>query len=509
MIYFREDQNNFLEMVHLIYRNCVYIKSTTDYEKILNYVDPQYIDEDLISQLVQHIGLQCQTLLIEYPYYENDYLSNYYIFYVKKLQKFPKECYRILFYKDRMARTLMGYITLRPTYKDRHLGKIYFDPQYLVSERASLILGNYKCHVGGSEAVINLFPHMKQEGDVAVCAHVATWSVIRSFSNRFHRYPELTIGQIVEMVSPESERMIPSHGLTAFQISQVFLDAGFSPVVLLNDERNPRLIKEALISYVSSGIPIVAVLTNRNHAISVIGVGDRMRLPDDIDFREFIETIQPFESYWENGNEVTTNVVLSSRFYNSISVNDDNRFPYTMVRMKNSTRAVDDKDSVPYTIPEVDRLIVPLYPRIQLTYEDVRTFFLRLAAANKDMWNGPIIGRIYLASANTYREYINESCEELDSEIKAILMSIEMPKFIWCIEVSTPENYQLEVPMIDALVIIDSTSATINPEPFLFVAFPNGTVRYREESDVIKEHKILNFKGLSIPHFTKNLREVN
>ena len=386
----------------------ILINDINDYKKLLEYIDDQYIDEYLIQKISEHIGSQCKKILIEYPYYESDYLSSYYIFYVKKLQKFPKECYRILFYKDRKAQTLMGYITLRPTYEGRRLGKIFFDPHYLVREKSYLILGDCKCHMGGTESVIQIFPHMKQEGDVAVCAHVATWSVLRSFANRFHRYPEMTIGKIVEMASPQSERMIPSHGLTAYQISQIFLDAGFSPVVLLKDEKEPRLIKDALISYISSGIPVVAVLTSRSHAISVVGIGDY--LLTDCDIGELSKVTHPCESYLEDGNEVTTNVILSSRFYNSILVNDDNFFPYSTVYMKRPASFRENLDKIPYMIPEIDRLIIPLYPRIQLTYEDVRTFFLRLVSTNSDKWKGPTVGRIFLASAKPAK-----SCQGLEA----------------------------------------------------------------------------------------------
>jgi len=312
------------------------------------------------------------------------------------------------------------------------------------------------------------------------------------------------------MVSPESERMIPSRGLTAFQISQVFLDAGFSPVVLFNDERNPRLIREAMISYVASGIPVVAVLTNRNHAISIVGLGEA-KPQHGADLEERVKSYCTYESYWEDGNEVRTNVVLSSRFYNSIVVNDDNYFPYALAHMKRPPQDADDDDTIPYTIPEIDRLIIPLYSRIQLSYEDIRTIFLRMVSTYQENWEGPIVGRIFLASANTYREYINEIDDTANPSLKLIkplLISLEMPRFIWCVEASSVEHYQQENPVVDGLVIYDSTSATINPEPFLFLAFPNGVIRLKTNSEVI-ECQEENGCSLAMPPFNKNLVEVN
>lgn len=492
----------------MIVREKIIIEKLEDYQKILQYLLPQYVDDDLITQLASHIGIQCKKTVVEFPYYENDYLSSYYIFYAKKLQSFPKECYRILFYEDMEECKLMGYITLRPTYKGRRLGKIFFNPKYLITEKARMVLGECKCHVGGSEAVLEIFPHMKQEGDVAVCAHVATWAVLRSFSNRFHRYPELTLGRIVEMISPEAERMIPSRGLTAFQISQVFRDSGFAPVILFNDTRNPRLIREALISYVTSGIPVVAVLTNRNHAISVVGLGSHPSW-NGADLRERIDTVTPFESYWDGENEVKTNIVLSSRFYNTVIVNDDNFFPYSPIHIKRLEQKQSDKDIIPYTIPEIDRLIIPLYSRIQLAYEDVRTIVLRFISSDLEHWESgtPFICRIFLTSANTYREYINEECQQLVPDIRKLLINLEMPKFIWCAEISTPESYQKSESEVNSLIIIDSTSATINPEPFLFLVFPNGEIHFREAND-IRKYICHDFCIPKMPRFNRILKEV-
>ena len=84
----------------MIVREKIIIEKLEDYQNILQYLLPQYVDDDLIKQLASHIGIQCKKTVVEFPYYENDYLSSYYIFYAKKLQSFPKECYRILFYED-------------------------------------------------------------------------------------------------------------------------------------------------------------------------------------------------------------------------------------------------------------------------------------------------------------------------------------------------------------------------------------------------------------------------
>lgn len=96
----------------------------------------------------------------------------------------------------------------------------------------------------------------------------------------------------------------------------------------------------------------------------------------------------------------------------------------------------------------------------------------------------------------------------LSHTIRQILISLEMPRFIWCVETSTPEHFRSDEPCVDGLVILDSTSATINAEPFLFIAFPNGVVRFKSNS-FIYEYVDENRRGLSMPRFNRNLVEVN
>lgn len=134
----------------MIFRESITVRELADYEKICQIVEPEYIDTDLIEQLKTYIGVQSKMIMVEYPYYENDYLSDYYIFYVKKLQKFPKECYRILFYEDQRGEKLMGYITLRATYHGRRLGKIFFNPRYFGNGESADYIGRLQMPFGRS-----------------------------------------------------------------------------------------------------------------------------------------------------------------------------------------------------------------------------------------------------------------------------------------------------------------------------------------------------------------------
>lgn len=474
------------------------ITELTDYDELLELIPNSHIDLEVIDFLKGNIGLRCGMVKIESPYYEGDYLSCYYIFYAKKLQFFPKHCYRLLFFRDQEGEDFFGYITLRPTYDGRHISRMFFDPSYVVENKMCLILGNCKCHVAGGEAELPLFPHMRQEGDVAVCAHVVTWGILQSFALRFHQYPELSLGRVVEKISSQFERAIPSKGLSADQISKLFLDVGFAPVIVCKSAQENRNLKSAIVSYIESGIPLVAILSNREHAVAIVGIGSHCRAGINI-----AEVIDNNPDYYEkvlvDRMEVQTNVVLASRFVDQIIVNDDGLFPYQPVYSTPGTSLA------PYTISEIDRLIVPLYPRIQLDYSTVRLLTIRAIEANREIWPDTAVARIFITSANTFREHINIQCAHLSDSVRTVLVSLPMAKFIWCVEISSPVHYQAG--LVDGFILFDSTSATVNPRPELAVYDCTGCLRYKN-GDEIREIKSESMEQLSIPRFSSNLKEV-
>ena len=487
----------------------VRIEKMEDYDKLYEIIPASHIDSTVVEEIKRVVGLVCKAIIVEYPYYESDYLSNYYIFYSKKLKVFPKYSYRLLLFYDNELTELIGYISLRPTYEGTRIGRSYIEPQYIISCPSSLILSDNKVHFQAGETILKAFPHMKQEGDVAVCAHVALWSVIRSFTNRFHRYPEIKLGELVEMIQPLSQRHIPSHGLTPAQISDVFLQLGLSPVIRSNSVSTPYGITDEVLSYIESGIPIIGLIAEREHAVAIIGCSspnltniDFERLPPN-KFEEFAD---------EDGKPLRTNVILATRFISHMVVNDDNYFPYRILGRlppkiddlpQEGERLLQKRDTLSYTMRAINHAVIPLYPRIQLVYNDVRISFLALWKTGIYNWSEKIVARIFLTSANTYREYVNQNSSAFSQDLKNIIVHLEMPKFIWVVEVSSPEASKAN--LVNAIVLVDSTSATINKNPFLLITEKNQ-IRYVDAEKSVAYSCSSDL--LSIPKFNNNLQEV-
>ena len=321
----------------------------------------------------------------------------------------------------------------------------------------------------------------------------ALWEVVRSFTSRFHKYPEVTLGDLVMMIKSDAERNIPSHGLTPPQLADVLSKVGFSPIIRDNNRSSGDSFFDEIISYIESGIPLIAFMSNQEHAVAVFGVctPDYERLPLD----KLAQS--KHETFMIEDKQVITRVVMESKFVSELVINDDNYFPYRLLSR------IPLKTEVKYTLRALDYAVVPLYPRIQLVYNDVKIAFLALSETGIYNWEGPVFTRIFLTSASTYREYASRNKESLGKELENIIAHLEMPKFIWVIEATSRESlYRHEV---NGIVILDSTSATINKSPFLLVT-EKRKIRYNDDGQA----KACDFSKdfLAAPRFELNLQEV-
>lgn len=68
----------------------VSIQKENDYDELKKVVPPNLIDDKVIYCLKKYIGRKCDTIQVEYPYYDSDYLSTYYSHYAQKFKQYSK-----------------------------------------------------------------------------------------------------------------------------------------------------------------------------------------------------------------------------------------------------------------------------------------------------------------------------------------------------------------------------------------------------------------------------------
>ncbi len=449
-----------------------------DYEKILLEDRQDLLDDDVIDALKKHVGLKANKVIVEFPYYDNEYLSNYYPHYSQKFKVFSKECCRLHFENES---SYLGYVTIRPTPGDTKFGKTFLSPNAFVSGKAYLMLTRYNAHILGQKREIECFPWKKQENDISCCAHTATWTILKYFGNKYNNYADTTIGEIVSRVKNDWGRKTPTMGLNPIQVSDILKEYGFSPLIIGKDSSDYTAADE-LLSYVESGLPVVAFLNMKpqNHAISIIGHGE-------VD----LCALDSFPEDYQSG------VILSTRLIKSVYAMDDRIFPYVEVPKD----LPDSSSGVSYGLPQLDYAVVPLHFRMQLSYKDIYNRLITWVKNGELNYGKRPVCRIYLTSSNSLKEraFANDSMNEI---LKEILLTLPMPKFVWCIDFADVESYKEG--LTTGRIIVDSTSATLEEEPWIF-RHDSSIIQYKDQDVIGKDYYQINTEVKPYDIYINNL----
>lgn len=414
-------------------------------EELKNEIPSPWVDDEVIDTLKKFLGANCDEILIEFPYYDSDYLSTYYIHYSQKLRPYEKVCCRLHILRNE---EYYGYVTLRPTMNGTKIGKTYLNPRIVLDETAYLALHKFKAHIAGNEMEIESFPWKSQQTDISVCAHTAFWTVIRYFGNKFRNYADTTIGEIVEKTQNDWGRKTPSLGLTPIQVSDLFKEYGFTPLILQYEKNKDTEFLNEIVAYIESGLPMVGFLYPIKHAISIIGHGAINY--DMLDDPTIIESIKDEE----------LNVISHSKLVKDLYVMDDNCFPYRKMPFDLPNKNSD----VIYSISELEYCVVPLYRRMQLVYSEV---YARFATWRKEKvmdWEELCVCRIYITSANSLKR--EALCSpNMNDTLKDIIVNLTLPRFVWCIDLAGIDNYKNG--LTSGRIIVDTTAATKDEEPWI------------------------------------------
>lgn len=439
-----------------------------------NYSDIQIyriIERSLSKNIVRNIW-------IENPYYDKDYLSTYYCFYIKKHQKFKKESIRIHFWGD--SNYYFGYMTLRPTVEKTNIGKTYLSPKLFLPSGSRIMETNFTAHILGYRTSVSAFPWMQQETDIAVCAHVAIWSILRYYGTKYPHYHSITMGGVVEHLPEDIERKIPTSAVSMQKIPDIFKIMGFSPIVLSKSIVGEDRFEKEMLTYVDSGIPVVACMTEKCHAISVIGY------------------IKYDQQTIKKAIDETEQIIYNNDIIKELVVGDDNFYPYLRLRKKNDLNPFCDDITFSKTerfIEDIDYLIIPLYDRMQYSYVSLQ-YTLEKFIKNNTFLNEKkkYIVRKYIASANSVKThasiYINNSF------LQKTILTMSMPRFVWCVDFITTDGVECKT---SARILIDTTCCNKTKEPWLlmhndeFVNFLDGN-EWRHKDITICPYK--NFENL-------------
>lgn len=480
------------------------ITTTDDLLQLEGLIPSEYQPKRVAQKLSSDISDAVKSILIEHNYIDKDYRSTYYSFYAKKGRRYRANCVRLHFFDEtvqyeketlrlmseegsRLDDHYYGYMVLRPTWIAT-IGRSVVSPDVRKGANGLIIASTHKVHLLGYELRVDGFPSMDQHNDISVCAHVACWSILRHYSERYsgHRdYLTYDITLMAQQFNPGG--LVPSRGLTVSHAERVFQEAGTFPVMVARKQgatsgtaADPAFYRQ-LLAYVDSGFPLFGAMRGHSHAIAIAGY----------EWATSAATPSPGVRYaWDK--------------LGSLVVVDDNHLPYLSVPLSGCTHPA-------YCATDIDSFIVALPEKIFYPADAVDrlapTLYKLDALVSLPPEEKTII-RYFILTGSALRCFMRERESEFDHKLLQTVMGLPFAQFVWVVEFSTEEEWA--VGQISARAIIDATASLREYLPlWLFHNRKKALVIDRRNGLDISDVRTLDLSGMETTALTrcdKNLR---
>ena len=486
-------------------------------------------DFELARNIIRHLRtLNVKSYVLEEPYIDRDYSTDYAQFYALTFHTHNRYCKRVHFFSQDISPYLQqplsaeqlnclseigkesycGFCVIRPL-PTAPIGRTVllarisngFNMEATVTCRA-----NFKTHLLGTQLSVAGTAFLQQDTRVGACAQVAIWVGMRQMHAR-HNYNWTSVADITRFANPPSvpEAMsLPnsSDRLSTDAMIRAIANAGYQPLCFTSAE-----ISHAILPYVESGIPIILGLNiaggTIGHAVTVVGRvfakqknptnramdyvpafivhddqnGPYMWLPTDENASKTYafgdKTIKrdspngPIELNVKH-HAVFAAALMSTRVFSTAARAEHNAWSQIQKNLKALPRArkvLEDQG-----LPVNDMLL----DELQVAYSA-----------------GKIVLRTYLTSAAGYRRHLAQG--SASDELKDALLQLHLPHFTWVTEISTVDSYNQPSPGMRRIyghTVLDATSTAEIKSGLLVLHFP-GLLITRDPNARIQEKVIV------------------
>ena len=486
---------------------------------------------EVVRSTIRHLRvLNVQSYVLEEPYIDQDYSSDYAQFYARTFRTYERYCKRVHFFSsditpllerplsaDRLSRlgdfaeqAYCGFCVVRPL-STAPIGRTVlqarvasgFDMEATVTCRA-----DFDAHLLGDRLQVTGTSFLQQDTRVGACAQVAIWTGMRHMHARYN-HNWVSVADITRFASPPSEIeavSIPnaSDRLSTDAMVRAIAEAGYQPLILAGPD-----IADAILPYVESGIPVILGLNlggSLGHAVTVIG-------------RVFAKQESP------------TNRAID--YVPAYIVHDDQSGPYMTLPVDthaSATYSFDDQTikrhlgSGPVELDVRSHAVMAIAlmsPRVFSTaaraehnaWSQVNDFLDALPAARRDLRQRDLPGnevlldelqaahssdsivlRTYLTSAAGYRRHLAHG--SASDDLKDALLDLHLPHFTWITEISTIDSYNQSSPGLRRIyghTILDATSTAERGHDLLALHVPG--LLLTNDPDGLRQQELTGIRG--------------
>ena len=483
--------------------NWIDLQTPEDYDSLIGVLGPEFDPKCIAESLKSEVTAAVKGVLVEHRYVDKDYRSTFYNFYAKKGRQYQADCVRLHFFDGSIgydeARTdidspdgrpqdhYFGYIVLRPTIVAT-LGRSVLSPNIRLGARGRAIQSTHNVNLLGHQLPVWGFPSMAQHVDIAVCAHVSCWAILRYYSETFPQYREYLVHDITQLVAPfDPGGLVPSLGFNVNGAEHVFQAAGCFPLLV---GKSGNLADEAfyfqLLAYLESGFPLFVGMNSEEHAIVVVGYS--WQQPQAL----------PSSSSSHVWSQVETLLAV-----------DDNLLPYSTVPL-NSTGTPAASPS--YTADSFNAFIVALPDKIYYPADAIEAFSKQVEgvlARRRGPEREPLqLRRYFITTISRLREHAREHRSQLGDTLVGLMMHLETAQFVWVVEYCSVAQWQTG--RVAARAIVDATASPRDPVPMWLLHDEDVALVFDRSSAEMDPTAIsLDRTGLgALPRIELNLRPV-
>ena len=473
------------------------INAPDDYDHLSTILDPVFAPSNVATALKAAISPAIKGILVEAGYVDKDYRSTFYHFYAKKGRSYRSDCIRLHFFDesvpfdaDRLALTssdgmpsdhYYGYVVLRPTLVAT-IGRSILSPDIRMGAQGMVIQSEHQVHLLGYKFRVWGFPSMAQHTDIAVCAHVSCWAILRHYSERFSQHRELLIHEITKLAQQfDPGGLTPSLGLNVLQAERIFQAAGSCyPLIVKREPGADDRFVGQLLAYLESGFPLFIAMERKGHAVVAIGHS------------------------WKSAAAVAPLAGShASHQLGALVAVDDNHLPYT---------SIDSAAGGTYSVSDVDGFIVPLpdkifYPASAVDRQSL-ALHQQLAHVMKVPAENDMVRRFYVTTLSALRNFAREKESQLGDVLMGAIMRLRTAQFVWVVEYASAEQWNRG--HVAARAILDATASPYDPVPMWFVHDEDRAIFF-DRDEGMGSAKMLDLQrpaGTPLGRMEQNLRPI-
>ena len=334
-----------------------------------------------------------------------------------------------------------GYIVLRPTIVAT-LGRSLLSPGVRLGAHGRAIQSVQYVNLLGHRLPIWGFPSMAQHIDIAVCAHVSCWAILRYYSETFPQHREYLLHDITKLAGPfDPGGLVPSLGFNVLEAERVFQSTGCFPLLVRRNSSSDAAFFSQFLAYLESGFPLFVEIPTEEHAVVIVGYSWKK------------SALPPRASSSHVWAQVETLLAI-----------DDNLLPYTTVPLHSPSA---EPGAPAYSADSFSSFIVALPEKVYYPADAIEPFSRRVERWLRG-WRTPDqepiqLRRYFITTISNLREYARDHHTQLGDSLLDLMMHLDTAQHVWIVEYCSVAQWQAG--QVAARAIVDATASTTDEIP--------------------------------------------